>query len=122
MRRTEMTWPPTGTERFERSTACSAPMSVPLHRITALRISVPVNVTVHDARGFAGLLTARSAGSATAPRKGWLGSGVQAQLDPLRMTRLPKQPYGSVKPPFELAKYARTAALLKVMSLPAVAA
>ena len=91
-----MTCPTSGTERFERSTACSAPMSMPLHRRTALRMSVPVSVTVHDARGFAGLATARSAGSGTAPRNGWFGSGVQTHVDPLRTTRLPKQPYGSV--------------------------
>src|SRR5688572_24044076 len=110
--RTEMTCPMTGTERFERSTDCSEPMSTALQRSTASRICWPVSVTVHVARGFGGLVTARSAGSAVAPRYGWFGSGVQTHVPPLRTTRLPKQPYGSVYPPFELAKYARIAALL----------
>jgi len=55
-----------------------------------------VSVTVQVARGFGGLVTARSAGSGCAARKGWFGSGVQTHVPPLRTTRFPKQPYGSV--------------------------
>ena len=96
MRRTEMTWPDPGGDWFETSTPWRTPMFGPPAQITAFTTCEPVNVAVHDARGFAGEATLRSPGSGTAARYGCVASGVQTQVDPLRMTRLPQQPNSSV--------------------------
>ena len=68
----------------------------PPAQITAFTTCEPVNVAVHDARGFAGLATLRSPGSGTAARYGCVASGVQTHVPPLRTTRLPQQPNSKV--------------------------
>ena len=86
------TWPTFTGTWFDTSTACNPPMSTPLQRSTAFRISDPVKWRVQLARGFGGLATFRSAGSGPAMRYGCVSSGVQIQLSPLLITRLPQQP------------------------------
>ena len=95
----------------------------PPAQITAFAICELLKVTLHEARGFAGAETRRSAGSGTAARNGWLASGVQIHVpEALRTTRVPQQPKSFVYPPLEDAKYVFTAALFQVTILPAVSA
>ena len=80
----------------------------------ALRIAALVKVTVQLACLFGvGIWTARSAGSGTATSHGSLGAHVVPWF---------QQPTATVYPPLELEKYARIAAPLYVITLPAVAA
>src|SRR5439155_6267849 len=88
--RTEIGWPTPSGIWFDRSTACSAPMSGPPQRNTAERTSELVKVTVQLARGFTGAATARSAGSGTGARYGC--PALHTHVLPERMTLFIQHP------------------------------